>query len=93
MLHSDAPTRKFIPQIASAVLLVLILLSTLIYFAFEVRRDDSIENIKAEQLALLAKDNELIAVELRETIAALKALSERTNLLGNPSKEAMRTAK
>lgn len=92
MLHSDAPTRKFIPQIASAVILVLILLSMLIYFAFEVRRDDSIENIKAEQLALLAKDNELIAVELRETIADLKALSERTNLLGKPSKEAMRTA-
>lgn len=91
MVSSAAPARKFIPQIATAAFLLLLILSTLIYFAFEARRVDSIDNIKGEQLALLAKDNELIAVELRETIAALKALHERTNLLGKPSKEALRT--
>jgi len=92
MVSSAAPARKFIPQIATVAFLLLLILSTLIYLAFEARRVDSIENIKGEQLALLAKDNELVAVELRETIAALKALHERTNLLGQPSKEALRTA-
>ena len=87
-----APKWNQSPKIAVVALCVLALFSAAVYLNYQSKRAESLQHIIQEQSALLIKDNELIATELRETIYALQILLQRSEELGAPPAEALRSA-
>ncbi len=87
-----APISSRVPRVAIVALCLFLLLSTIISLNYQSQRTESLQRITKEQAALLIKDNELIATELRETIYALQILLQRAEELGAPPAEALRSA-
>jgi len=91
-MSDDTKLHQFRSPIALVAILIAIGLTALTYLAFETQEDEWAERVIAEQAALLSKDNEILATEVRETVSALQLLYERTETSGAPPKEALRAA-